>query len=88
MRCAFTISSRSFVSTLGADRKMQSNDLNADDETEHAAICSWIIEHCANETNPQSEIQFGYAINPQREYNDCLLAFHEGYVEALLSLYR
>lgn len=66
-----------------ADRKTKSNDITVNDEIGHAAICSWIVEHCANETDPLSEMHFGYAITPQRDYNDCLKTFHESYIEPL-----
>jgi hypothetical protein len=47
---------------------MKSNDLAVNEETEYAAICSFFVERCANENDVHTEIHFGHAVNPERDF--------------------
>jgi hypothetical protein len=68
---------------LGRNARCDPIDITVNDETEHAAICSWIVEHCSNQTDPLSEMHFGYAVTQQGEYDACIKTFHESYIGPL-----
>lgn len=66
-----------------ATQRMQGSETAVDQENEHAAICSWIVEKCASETNTQVELALGHPIANSGNANECLERFHEVFVEPL-----
>jgi hypothetical protein len=52
-------------------------------ESENDAICYWVVKKCAGASNPKIEIEIGFQLTQESQYNDCIEGFRMAYVEPL-----